>query len=138
MGHGAASNILAAGFPLSILGHRNRAPVEDLVARGAAEASGMGDLVRRSDVVFLCLPSSIQVEQAMEAEDGILAAARPGLIVVDSTTADPASTRRLGASLRARGAGLPVANSESCSASLFLASLACQTPLPNENSHFCT
>ena len=27
MGHGAASNILAAGFPLTILGHRNRAPV---------------------------------------------------------------------------------------------------------------
>lgn len=106
MGHGAASNILAAGFPLTILGHRNRAPVEDLVARGAAEASGMGDLVRRSDVVFLCLPSSAEVERAMEAEDGILAAARPGLIVVDSTTADPASTRRLGASLRARGADL--------------------------------
>jgi 3-hydroxyisobutyrate dehydrogenase-like beta-hydroxyacid dehydrogenase len=106
MGHGAAANILAAGFELTILGHRNRAPVEDLVARGATEARGFRDLVDRSDVVFLCLPSSVEVERAMEAEDGILAAARPGLIVVDSTTADPGSTRRLGASLRARGADL--------------------------------
>jgi 3-hydroxyisobutyrate dehydrogenase-like beta-hydroxyacid dehydrogenase len=106
MGHGAAANILAAGFDLTILGHRNRVPVDDLVSRGAVEARGIGDLVRRSDVVFLCLPSSVEVEAAMQGEDGIIAAARPGLIVVDSTTADPAATRRLGESLRARGADL--------------------------------
>ena len=34
MGHGAAKNILAKGYPLTVLGHRNRAPVEDLVAEG--------------------------------------------------------------------------------------------------------
>ncbi|MCC7282203.1 MAG: NAD(P)-dependent oxidoreductase, partial [Acetobacteraceae bacterium] len=32
MGHGAAKHILLKGFPLTILGHRNRAPVDDLVA----------------------------------------------------------------------------------------------------------
>ena len=30
MGHGAAKNILQKGYPLTILGHRNRAPVDDL------------------------------------------------------------------------------------------------------------
>ena len=35
MGHGAAKHILLKGFPVAVLGHRNRAPVEDLVTRGA-------------------------------------------------------------------------------------------------------
>jgi 3-hydroxyisobutyrate dehydrogenase-like beta-hydroxyacid dehydrogenase len=38
MGHGMARNIAEKGFPLTVMGHRNRAPVEDLVARGAREA----------------------------------------------------------------------------------------------------
>jgi 3-hydroxyisobutyrate dehydrogenase-like beta-hydroxyacid dehydrogenase len=35
MGHGAAKNMLQKGHPLTILGHRNRAPVDDLVGLGA-------------------------------------------------------------------------------------------------------
>ena len=34
MGHGAAKNIVEKGYPLTIMGHRNRAPVEDLLKRG--------------------------------------------------------------------------------------------------------
>src|SRR5262249_39107825 len=46
MGHGAAKNILERGkYPLTILGHRNRTPVDDLVARGAKEASDAAALV---------------------------------------------------------------------------------------------
>ena len=38
MGHGIAKNIVEKGYPLTVLGHRNRKPVEDLVGRGAVEA----------------------------------------------------------------------------------------------------
>ena len=38
MGHGMAKNIVEKGFPLTVMGHRNRAPVEDLIKRGAKEA----------------------------------------------------------------------------------------------------
>jgi len=38
MGHGMAKNIVEKGFPLTVLGHRNRQPVDDLVKRGAKEA----------------------------------------------------------------------------------------------------
>ena len=37
MGHGMAANILKGGYPLQVMGRRNRAPVEDLVAKGATE-----------------------------------------------------------------------------------------------------
>lgn len=106
MGHGAARNILAKGHPLTILGHRNRAPVDDLVARGAREARAPAEVAQVSDIVFLCLPSSIEVEEMLTGSGGLLAALKPGSILVDSTTADPHSTRRLGALLAERGVGM--------------------------------
>ncbi|MBM3523736.1 MAG: NAD(P)-dependent oxidoreductase, partial [Alphaproteobacteria bacterium] len=106
MGHGAAKNILAKGHRLAVLGNRNRAPIEDLVSRGAREATSPAELARDCDVVFMCLPSSVEVERTVYGDNGLLGAARPGLIVVDSTTADPTSTRRIGTDLRARGADL--------------------------------
>jgi len=38
MGHGMAKNIVEKGYPLTVMGHRNRTPVEDLITRGAKEA----------------------------------------------------------------------------------------------------
>lgn len=102
MGHGMARNMLEKGYPLTVLGHRNRQPVEDLLARGGKEAASPAELARQCDIVFLCVPSSRQVEELIEGENGILDGARPGLIVVDTTTADPNSTLRLGALLAAR------------------------------------
>jgi 3-hydroxyisobutyrate dehydrogenase-like beta-hydroxyacid dehydrogenase len=103
MGHGAARNILQKGYPLTIMGHRNRAPVDDLVALGAQEANTPAAVAGASDVVFLCLPSTVEVEHAIYGEHGVLAGAAKGLIVVDSTTADPRSTQRIGADLAKKG-----------------------------------
>jgi 3-hydroxyisobutyrate dehydrogenase-like beta-hydroxyacid dehydrogenase len=103
MGHGAAKNILARGYSLTVMGHRNRAPVDDLVARGAREAATPAAVAAASDVLFMCLPSTVEVEQTVYGEDGVLAGAAAGLIVVDSTTADPRSTQRIGADLAKRG-----------------------------------
>ena len=103
MGHGAAKNILSHGYPLTIAGHRNHVPVDDLIARGAREAKTPADVARASDIVFLCLPSSVEVETTIYGEHGVLAGAAAGLIVVDSTTADPRATQRIGADLAQRG-----------------------------------
>ena len=106
MGHGAAKHILQRGYPLTVMGHRNRAPVDDLVANGAREAATAAEAARQSDVLFLCLPSSVEVEATIYGEHGVLAGASKGLIVVDSTTADPRSTQKIGADLAARGIGM--------------------------------
>ena len=103
MGHGAAKNIVDKGYPLTIMGHRNRAPVEDLVKRGAKEAKSVADVARASDILFLCLPSSVEVEATVYGSGGVLEGAHAGLIVVDSTTADPNSTRRIAADLDRKG-----------------------------------
>ena len=102
MGHGMAKNIVEKGYPLTVLAHRNRAPVEDLLARGATEAKSPAALARASDVVILCVPSSAEVEACVFAEDGILAGAHDGLIVIDCTTAEPTSTERMAKALAAK------------------------------------
>ena len=42
MGHGMAKNLVEKGFPTAILGHKNRAPVEDLVKRGLTTSKQLG------------------------------------------------------------------------------------------------
>src|SRR5437762_2444583 len=78
MGHGAAKNILQKGYPLTIMGHHKRAPVDDLVALGAREAKTAADVARASDVLFLCLPSTVEVEQAIYDASGVLEGAALG------------------------------------------------------------
>lgn len=104
MGHGMAKNILEKGYPLTVLAHRNRKPVDDLVARGAREAESAAELALKSDVIFLCVTASPQVEQVMFDPDGVLSGITPGVVVIDSTTADPESTTKVAAAVAAKGA----------------------------------
>lgn len=106
MGHGMARNLLAKGFPLSLLLHRNRERAADLLAAGAVEAKTPAELASRSDVVILCVSASPQVEANVLGEHGIASAARPGLVVIDTTTAEPSSTARLREVLAAKGTRL--------------------------------
>lgn len=106
MGHGMASNLIKAGYPLWVKGNRNRTPIESLVSKGAQEAATPRDLAQTCDIIHLCLSNSRQVEDVIRGKDGILAGARNGLIVIDATTADPTSTLVLAAELAAKGAVL--------------------------------
>ncbi|MDX5929576.1 NAD(P)-dependent oxidoreductase [Acidiphilium acidophilum] len=101
MGHGMAKNIIEAGYPLTIMGHRNRVPVEELIGRGATEAKTPKALAEASDIVFLCVTGSDQVVALTQGEDG-LAAAGKALIIVDCSTSDPSVTTKLAASLAAQ------------------------------------
>lgn len=92
MGHGMAKNIVEKGFALSVIGHRNREPVEDLVGRGASEAASLKDLGARSSIVFICAPGSPQVEAIVrDLKTGL----KPGSVIVDCSTSDPTSTANL-------------------------------------------
>lgn len=106
MGHGMAKNIVEKGWPLTIMGHRNREPVDDLVARGATEVKSPRELAEASDIIFICVTGSPQVEDLMRRADGILAGAHDGMIVVDTSTAIPESTIALAAELEAKGAAM--------------------------------
>lgn len=106
MGHGMARNLLAKGFALRFIAHRNRAQLADLVAAGAQEVTTMRALADGAAAVILCVTGSPQVESLAEGEGGLIAASAPGLLVIDTSTAEPASTARLRAAFAERGASL--------------------------------
>lgn len=94
MGHGIAKNLVTKGYPLTVRAHRNRAPVDDLVAKGAKEAKSVAELTKASDIVFLCVTGAPQVDENVFGADGIAGAARAGQIVVDTSTSEPATTTK--------------------------------------------
>ncbi|KAB0266028.1 NAD(P)-dependent oxidoreductase [Microvirga brassicacearum] len=102
MGHGMAGNIVDKGWPLTVMAHRNRAPVEDLKARGAAEAANPKGVAEQSDIVVLCVTGSAEVQSIIEGVDGLAAAGKP-LLVIDCSTADPSVTMRLATELAPSG-----------------------------------
>ncbi|MEO7547425.1 MAG: NAD(P)-dependent oxidoreductase, partial [Ramlibacter sp.] len=106
MGHGMAKNLLAKGYGLTFKANRNRDNLADLLAAGAKEAKTNAECARAADMVFICVTGSPQVEEIVYGQDGLLEAARPGLIVVDCSTAEPASSTRIRADLAAKGVKL--------------------------------
>jgi 3-hydroxyisobutyrate dehydrogenase-like beta-hydroxyacid dehydrogenase len=103
MGHGMAKNLLEKGFPLTIMGNRNRAPVDALVAKGAVEVKTPAEVAKASDIIFLCVTDSSVVEKLIRGVDGIKAGAQKGLVIVDTSTANPVSTQELAAELAPLG-----------------------------------
>jgi len=106
MGHGMAKNLLAKGHDVALTVHRNRERVADLLAAGAAERRNGAELAGASEIVFLCVTGSPQVEQSLTAADGVLAGARRGLVVIDCSTSEPDSTARLRETCAAAGVTL--------------------------------
>lgn len=106
MGHGMAKNLLAKGYALTFKVNRNRDNLTDLIGAGAKEATTNAACAQASDIVFICVTGSPQVEDIVYGQQGLLEAARPGLIVVDTSTAEPASSARIRADLAARGVKL--------------------------------
>lgn len=95
MGHGMARNLLRKGHSVRLTVHRNRDRVIDLLQAGALEAPSPAALAADCEVVFLCVTGSPEVEALFTAPDGLLAGPRQGLVIVDCSTSEPASTARL-------------------------------------------
>ena len=103
MGHGMAANLARKGFPLAVKVNRDRSRLTDIRAAGAKECATNAEVAQASDVVIICVTGSPQVEEIVFGANGISAAARPGLIVVDTSTAEPGSTAKIREALGTQG-----------------------------------
>ena len=103
MGHGIAKNLVTKGFPLTVRVNRNRAPLEDLLAAGAKEVKTNAEVASNSDIVFLCVTGAPQVEEIINGKDGIAGVARKGLVVIDTSTSEPATTAKMREALAEKG-----------------------------------
>jgi 3-hydroxyisobutyrate dehydrogenase len=78
-------------------------PLARLRAEGAGVAGAVAEIVDKSDIVFLCLPSAKHARAVFEG-DGILKNARKGQVVVDLGTSSVNQTRDFARQLQAKGA----------------------------------
>lgn len=109
MGSSMAGHLLAAGHPLHVF-NRTRAKAEPLVARGAVWHDCPAEVAAAADVVITMLGMPGDVEEvyfggrgATTTGRGVIAAARPGSLVIDMTTSSPVLAERITAAAAARG-----------------------------------
>ncbi|MGZ4734123.1 MAG: NAD(P)-dependent oxidoreductase [Acidimicrobiia bacterium] len=101
MGLPMARHIVEAGNELTVAS-RSRGPIDSAIGFGAIEGADPAAVVKQSDVTVLCLPSSPQV---VEVLDAALPALGPGKIVVDTSTISPDVERQQHERVGATGAG---------------------------------
>jgi 3-hydroxyisobutyrate dehydrogenase-like beta-hydroxyacid dehydrogenase len=99
MGAPMARRLLDAGFPLAVWARRPAAAAP-LVAAGAVVAVSPAALAAAADCVLTCLPRPADVVAVATA---LLPGLAPGAVLVEMSTIDPATSRRIGAALGARG-----------------------------------
>lgn len=103
MGEGMATNLLTKGNRLVAMAHRRREAIERLIEKGATEAATPAEMAAQCDAVFLCVTGSPEIEAIVRGKDGILAGMRPGMFLIDCSTAEPTSTDALAAEVAAAG-----------------------------------
>ena len=102
MGRSMALNLLRAGYPLDV--HtRSRAKAEPVLAAGASWAERPADCLREAAICISIVGFPAEVRQVYLGPEGILASARPGSLLIDMSTSEPALAVEIAAAARARG-----------------------------------
>ena len=94
---------LARRGPLVVWNRTGSRAREFAASYAAMAAATPREAVSSADAVVTCLPSSREVEALLDGPDGLLAGLRPGTLVLDCTSGDPAGSRRIAARLAERG-----------------------------------
>lgn len=105
MGRPMTLNLLKAGHHVTIFArHPEKAEVQEVLQAGAKQAPSPRAVAMASDLVITMLPNSPQVEEVVAGEQGVLAGARKGLIIIDMSTISPTVSRKLGELAATKGA----------------------------------
>ena len=102
MGGSLARHLLSAGYSLTVH-DTGSAKVEAIVKAGAKTVRSPDQLAAQADVIIMSLPDSQVVSQVVNESLRLFETGRKGLIVLDTSTADPAISAALAAKLRQKG-----------------------------------
>ena len=88
MGSSMCGHLIEAGFPATVYS-RTREKAQGLIDRGAAWAESPRAVAEASDVVFSIVGFPSDVREVVLGDEGALAGASEGAILVDMTTSEP-------------------------------------------------
>ncbi|MBE3589922.1 MAG: NAD(P)-dependent oxidoreductase [Firmicutes bacterium] len=103
MGAPMARNLLRAGFPVTVY-NRTAEKARPLLEEGAEWAPSPAAAAGRADIVCTCVTGPEDLLQVVLGPEGVVEAARPGLLHIDFSTVSPAAAREAAAALERRGA----------------------------------
>ncbi len=98
-------NLQNKGYQLIVM-DLNKEAVTKCVERGAQTVSTGKELAAASDIVMLCLTTSDIVEKVVYSDEGLLDGLKEGSVLIDFGTSIPASTKKIGKDLAAKGVGM--------------------------------
>lgn len=102
MGTSMCGHLIEAGYPATVY-NRTPSKTKPLTDRGAALAGTPRELAERSDVIFTIVGFPRDVREVILGEDGTLAGAKAGQVLVDMTTSEPALAREIFEAAKAKG-----------------------------------
>ena len=105
MGGGMAANLLKAGFSLTVY-NRNAAKAAPFAGQGARVATTPADAVKSAQIIIAMLADDAASREAWTGENGALAAAEPGAVLVEASTLSPAWVEELAGLARAKSVEL--------------------------------
>lgn len=101
MGRGMALSLARAGF--DVLGYDASEQARDTSAAEGVRVAPSLQALGGCDVVVLSLPTTPVVSAVLEGAEGLAATAKPGLLIIDTTSGDPQATRALAQRLNDAG-----------------------------------
>ena len=102
MGKPMAGHLLAAGHTVNVY-DVNSEPVQELAAKGAVACSSSREVAQKSDIVFIMVPDTPDVEAALFGKNGVAEGVRSGSTVVDMSSISPIATKGFTKKLDALG-----------------------------------
>jgi 3-hydroxyisobutyrate dehydrogenase len=107
LGLGAIGSLMAARLaragPLTVWNRTGSRAEKFARAHGARVAATPRAAVEGAEVVVTCLPTSREVEALLDGPQGLLAGLEPGALLLDCTSGDPETSRRIAARLAEGG-----------------------------------
>ncbi|MEY3271536.1 MAG: hypothetical protein RLZZ341_437 [Pseudomonadota bacterium] len=101
MGAPMCGHLIAAGHAMTV---HTRSKVPDAIsAAGARSAASAKAVAEHSEIVFLMLPDTPDVERVLFGDEGVAAGLKPGTLVVDMSSISPMATKDFAARIRALG-----------------------------------
>ncbi len=102
MGSSMVGHLIAAGYSAAVY-TRTKEKAEPLIAKGAKWAASPKELAAQSDVIFSIVGFPSDVREVLLGDNGALAGAKAGAVLVDMTTSEPSLAREVYEAAKAKG-----------------------------------
>ena len=103
MGYPMARNLAKTGHDVAVWSHNTNKPKQLAQEVKVVPCDSPKQVAEKSDCVFVCVGDTEMAKEVLLGANGVIAGAKPGTVVADSSTISPSASREIGQALAAKG-----------------------------------